>query len=80
MHIADTGKYIYSNTQVHTNTVPALDNYGWVGVGHVYAQKRKGPGTKGFAFIHFLHSGMRSTVHKKYQAPPSGTRQVSQSP
>jgi hypothetical protein len=32
---------------------------GWVG--HVYAQKRKGPGTKRFAFIHFLPSGMHST-------------------
>jgi hypothetical protein len=33
--------------------------YGWVG--HVYAQKRRGPGTKGFAFIYFFPSGMRST-------------------
>jgi hypothetical protein len=33
--------------------------YGWVG--HVFAQNYRRPGTKGFAFIYFLPSGMRST-------------------
>ena len=37
----------------------ALRGYGWVG--HIYAQKYRGPGTQGFAFIYFLPSGMRST-------------------
>ena len=33
--------------------------YGWVG--RIYAQKRRGPGTKGLALISFLPSGVRST-------------------
>jgi hypothetical protein len=33
--------------------------YGWVG--HIYAQKYRGPGTWRFAFIYFVPSGMRST-------------------
>jgi hypothetical protein len=40
-------------------TLLAILTYGWVG--HIYAQKCRGPGTKGFALISFLPSGVRST-------------------
>ena len=46
----------------------ALVPYGWVG--HVYAQKRKGPGTKGFAFIHFLPSGFGGAFYTKRTRRP----------
>ena len=34
-------------------------HYGWVG--HISPKNYRRPGTKGFAFIYFLPSGMRST-------------------
>ena len=36
-----------------------IGGYGWVG--HIYAQKCRGPGTKGFGFIYFLPPGLRPT-------------------